>query len=287
MTKFDTAANADPDVTAKLVLSQGYHTITFAGRSEGFHIDFFELYQGSAPALTAANSSLVTSGAEPNVGPSDINLSDSTVDENAAGIIIGDLSAIDANANDSHIFTIDDGRFEVVDNKLKLKTGISLDFETEPTVEVNVTATDAGGLARSKIFEIAVIDDPADNDASGTSTFVAKINGANGDIEQGSSASSPDLETNKVIGLQFTVPSGIDLAGGTFVESAIISWISDRTHNANSVLTFSIENKLNGAAITTGVTNRTYLAGKETCAGIGWPGLTARKSWSASTLQIS
>ncbi|TCU06814.1 malectin domain-containing carbohydrate-binding protein [Rhizobium sullae] len=263
-TKFDTVADTDPDVTAKLVLSQGYHTITFAGRSEGFHIDFFELYQGTAPAVTEPDSVLISGGGEPNVTPTDINLSGSAVDENVAGIIIGNLSATDANVGDHHIFTIDDGRFEVVGNQLKLQDGISLDFETEPTVEINVTATDAGGLSMSKMFEIAVGDDPSDNNGSASSTFIATINGANGDFEQGSYASSPDLETNKIIGLQFTVPSGIDLDGGALIESAVISWVSDRTHSANATLTFSVENKLNGAAIITGVTNRTYLTEKET-----------------------
>ena len=43
----------------------------------------------------------------------------------------------------------------------------------------------------------------------------------------------------------------------------MISWVSDRTHTANSTLTFAVQSQLNGAALSTGVTNRTYLSETE------------------------
>jgi hypothetical protein len=253
-TQLDTVSNAAPNVAATFNLSAGYHTITFAGRSEGYHLDFFELYQGTAPALNASNSPLVTSGST-NLAPSDISLSNQSVAEEQAGALVGNLSVVDPNAGDTHTLTVNDNRFEVVGGQLKLKSGISLDFEAEPSVSVVVTATDTGGLALSETFVISVTDDP--NDGGGL-TFTAKVVSANGDIEQGSSITSADLETNKVIGIQFTVPDGIDLAAGAVIESAVISWVSDRTHTANSTLTFAVESKLNGAGLSTGVTNRTY-----------------------------
>ena len=30
--------------------------ITFAGRSEGYHLDYWELFKGSAPGVSASNS---------------------------------------------------------------------------------------------------------------------------------------------------------------------------------------------------------------------------------------
>jgi hypothetical protein len=40
--------------------------------------------------------------------------------------------------------------------QLKLVAGQSLDFETEPTVSVTITATDQGGLTYNEAFTITV-----------------------------------------------------------------------------------------------------------------------------------
>jgi predicted regulator of Ras-like GTPase activity (Roadblock/LC7/MglB family) len=93
--------------------------------------------------------------------------------------------------------------------------------------------------------------------------FVATVESANDDIEQGSSLTSPDLEIGPyVVGIQFTVPDNINLNDGETIDSAIISWVSDRTHSANSTLTFSVENSLNGAGFGS-VTDRSYLPEEE------------------------
>ncbi len=91
-----------------------------------------------------------------NERPTDIALSNTTLSENAAGAVIGTLTTVDPDAGDSHTYTVSDARFEVVDGQLKLKDGISLDYEAEPSVTVQVTATDAGGLSYSENFSITV-----------------------------------------------------------------------------------------------------------------------------------
>lgn len=91
-----------------------------------------------------------------NEAPTDISLSNATVAENTAGAVIGTLSVTDPDAGDSHSFTVSDARFEVVDGQLKLKDGQSLDFEGEPSVTIDVTATDAAGESRTESFAIAV-----------------------------------------------------------------------------------------------------------------------------------
>ena len=88
--------------------------------------------------------------------PSDIALSNATIAENAAGAVVGTLSTVDPDAGDSHTYVVSDYRFEVVDGQLKLKDGISLDHEAEPSVTVQVTSTDAGGLSISENFTITV-----------------------------------------------------------------------------------------------------------------------------------
>jgi hypothetical protein len=53
----------DANPPATVLLSQGFHTITFAGRSVGFHIDFFEVIrQGLSVAATAPDTAIVDDG---------------------------------------------------------------------------------------------------------------------------------------------------------------------------------------------------------------------------------
>jgi hypothetical protein len=60
---FSASEEADANPPATVLLSQGFHTITFAGRSVGFHIDFFEVIrQGLAVAATAPDTVAVDDG---------------------------------------------------------------------------------------------------------------------------------------------------------------------------------------------------------------------------------
>jgi Ca2+-binding RTX toxin-like protein len=96
---------------------------------------------------------------EVNDAPTGITLSNSTLVENIDGAVIGDLTVADVDTDDSHTFTVDDARFEVVNGQLKLVDGQSLDFETEPTVDVNITATDLAGESTAPItFALTVTD---------------------------------------------------------------------------------------------------------------------------------
>ncbi|WP_268992891.1 VWA domain-containing protein [Psychrobacter sp. I-STPA10] len=93
-----------------------------------------------------------------NEAPSDITLDNSSVVENNAGAIIGNLATIDVDANDTHTYTVNDDRFEIVDGSLKLKDGISLDYEAENTINLTITSTDSNGLQFSTIMSISVDD---------------------------------------------------------------------------------------------------------------------------------
>ena len=87
-----------------------------------------------------------------------LTLDGNTVLENAAGAVIGTLTVADPDAGDSQAFSVSDNRFEVVDGQLKLKDGVSLDHEGEPTVSVTVTATDSAGHQLQQSFDISVGD---------------------------------------------------------------------------------------------------------------------------------
>eukprot|EP00949_MAST-11_sp_MAST-11-sp1_P000759 g759.t1 len=69
--------------------------------------------------------------------------------ENFREAIVGTLTASDENAGSVHSFSTTSTMFEVVDgNKLRLREGASLDFESAAKHEFDVTATDDGPIVR-------------------------------------------------------------------------------------------------------------------------------------------
>jgi hypothetical protein len=85
--------------------------------------------------------------------------------ENRAGAAIGTVVTTDRD-DTSFTYTIDDARFEVVGDQLKLKSGVALDYEAAHTVTIKVTAADSGGLTVSRDISIIVADDGADNNSA-------------------------------------------------------------------------------------------------------------------------
>ena len=108
---------------------------------------------GGPPDSSAPLSIAVTNV---NERPTDIALDDLTVPEETAGAVVGNVTVTDPDAGDTHTLTVSDGRFEVVGGQLKLKAGVRLDFDTQPTVNLNLTARDAGGLELTEGFAITV-----------------------------------------------------------------------------------------------------------------------------------
>ena len=93
-----------------------------------------------------------------NDAPTDISLNSLSVNENAIGAIVGNLTTTDVDSGDTHSYVVDDTRFEVVGSQLKLKAGQSLDFEIESSISIGVTTTDSGAAAFNKAFDIFVDD---------------------------------------------------------------------------------------------------------------------------------
>ncbi|WP_283404417.1 cadherin domain-containing protein [Roseibium denhamense] len=94
-----------------------------------------------------------------------VRLTDSNsiaVEENQAGAEVVALSVVDPDAGDVHTFTVSDERFEVVSDGanylLKLKDDQAVDFETEESITLDVTATDSGGLSDTETITIDVIN---------------------------------------------------------------------------------------------------------------------------------
>ena len=116
-----------------------------------------EQSNGASAAVTTA---FILTLPVANQAPDDIALDNSHVLENEKGWVVGSLSVSDPDAGDSHVLAVSDARFEIVAGQLKLKDGLALDFEATPSVSVDVTATDAGGLSRTETFVITVDDVP-------------------------------------------------------------------------------------------------------------------------------
>ena len=92
-----------------------------------------------------------------------ITISNSSIDENDSGAVVGDLTAAIDDLNATHEYTyalsgVDADKFEVIDGQLKLKDEISTNYEEKSSYTVVVTATDSGGLSTSNDFTVTVND---------------------------------------------------------------------------------------------------------------------------------
>ena len=164
----------DPDFTANI-------TYTLSGNgSENFEVidgqlklkdgiaANYEVLNSYSLTITATDDSSYTKSTtypfdvtDVNEAPTAIALSGTTINENIAGAVIGDLTTTDEDTGDSHTYTLsgnDADSFEVVDGQLKLKDGVSANYEAQNSYTVTVTATDSGGLSTSEDFTITIND---------------------------------------------------------------------------------------------------------------------------------
>ncbi|NIX76640.1 cadherin domain-containing protein [Microvirga terricola] len=95
-----------------------------------------------------------------NEKPTDVRLSTTAVDEDATGDL-ATLSGTDPDAGDTFTYALafdPSGNFEIVDNKLRLKDGQSLDYETAKSHTIKITVTDHAGLSVTKTVAIDIND---------------------------------------------------------------------------------------------------------------------------------
>ncbi|MEL6566878.1 MAG: putative Ig domain-containing protein [Pseudomonadota bacterium] len=216
--------NLDPNET---------YTLQVAGRSNDFEIDKLALSNNGAGAATQA----ANNGAE-----SDFFISGPTEPE--VDVEINDLTVVQGNGVS---FTIPANAFDDADGDALILTapGLPSGFTFENGVvtapdnlplgsyPITIVATDDDQNSVSQTFNIIIAEQGAQQD------FQAVTLGAQDDIELGSSINSNDLETDKTIQIRLTVEDGV--TNVTNVESALISWRSDRTHSGDATLTFQVE----------------------------------------------
>jgi microcystin-dependent protein len=88
-----------------------------------------------------------------------------SVMENSAGAVIASVFVADID-DATFTYTLDDSRFEIVGDQLKLKAGVALDYEAAQSITVKVTATDSGNQQVTRDVTIAVTDDGRDNNSA-------------------------------------------------------------------------------------------------------------------------
>ena len=97
--------------------------------------------------------------ADPADDPTDLDLNNTSVEENAVGAVIGRLTVDDPDhPQDTTDFTyaVSDSRFEVVNGELKLKDGNALDHEQESEVSLDITVKDPDDNTYTETFTIQV-----------------------------------------------------------------------------------------------------------------------------------
>jgi gliding motility-associated-like protein len=129
-----------------------------------------------------------------NEAPSDIALSANTIAENnAANATVGTMSSTDADAGDTHTYTLvsgtgstDNAAFNISGNSLRVNN--TLDFEAKSSYSIRVRATDAGGLSFEKVFAISVSNvNEAPTNINSTQLAIYENNTANATVSNLSS----------------------------------------------------------------------------------------------------
>ncbi|WP_020473899.1 cadherin repeat domain-containing protein, partial [Zavarzinella formosa] len=99
-----------------------------------------------------------------NETPTDLLLSNATVDENlAAGAAVGTVTTTDPDTVDSFTYSLtgtgnDNASFAINPTTGALTTNATFNFEAKSSYTVHVTTTDSGGLSFSKDFTISIND---------------------------------------------------------------------------------------------------------------------------------
>ncbi|MCA9057059.1 MAG: DUF2341 domain-containing protein, partial [Planctomycetaceae bacterium] len=161
----DSDAESSPLTTS--VVTGPTHAASFTLNTDG---SFTYVHDGSETtfdsftyAVTDADGAVATATATltinpVNDAPTSIQLSNKTVAENSPASIVGLLSTTDSDPGDTSTYSVSDTRFTISGGALQLKSGVALDFETEPTISLTVTSTDSGGLSVTRAFTLNVLD---------------------------------------------------------------------------------------------------------------------------------
>ena len=157
-------------------------------------------------------SALEISCVDFNTPPTDIVLNpDSILENEAVGTLVGDLSAIDINAGDSHTFELvsgagdeGNGQFSIVGTQLF--SNAEFDYEIQHLYSIRVKSTDSKGGTFTKPLAVHVIDDPNEPE-----TYTVTLNSL--PPQGGSTTGAGSYISGSVVELTATPAPGDSFAG--------------------------------------------------------------------------
>ncbi|MEM9726578.1 MAG: cadherin domain-containing protein, partial [Pseudomonadota bacterium] len=201
---------------------------------------------------------------EPQVGPPQgVTLEGGSVAEGAQGAVIGALTAI-AQGGGRHVFSVDDPRFEVVGDTLKLRPGQSLDFETlGDLVSLNITVTGPTGLSATSSVSFTLTDvDEFDvspvSDLDASADQVSEVAGVGASV--GVIAAASDADGSDTVRYSLSDSAGgrfaIDPETGvvTVARPDLIDFEADESH-AIEILARSSDGSISTRSVTIEVTD--------------------------------
>ncbi|MDJ0631392.1 MAG: hypothetical protein QNJ44_24280 [Rhodobacter sp.] len=169
-------------------------------------------------------------------------LTGTTVAENAPGAVIGTLSSHDDNG-DPITYTVNDARFEVVGDRLKLKDGVALDYETEPSVRLTVTAHDGTGYIGWSVVDIAVTD-VAEDPGLGESYTATVTDESGATILTLETDPAPAYDAAQQVARQIVAtryqPEGTIAANDQFIEYRRDAEVQSVTDNGDGTYTVTV-----------------------------------------------
>ena len=183
--------------TQLAITEGGLYEVVIIGRSQGLHVDYWELFRDVSPGTSASNSPFVV--IDPNAPAAPVIAGGTTASVQEGAIVALDVDANDANG-DALTFSISGGADQSLFS-INSVTGVvtfnaAPDFEIPADADGNnvyniqVTVSD-GALTDSANYAITVTDDPSDNPvAAGPLLTFQVFNGGtliDDDLENGDS----------------------------------------------------------------------------------------------------
>ncbi len=197
-----------------------------------------------------------------NDAPTDIALSNSSIDENSPiGTIIGNLSTADEDSGDTHMYKLIDnanGRFNLNGKELVVADSAHLDYEADSTHTIVVQTTDKGGLSFTKSLVIHVInvneppvikgfrDVVTDEDVPSDTLhfYISDPETPSGDLHVSAYSSNPDLIDQNGINLGGTnhdrwmvLAARHDSSGTAYITYTV----SDGVNNSSGTIKLTVE----------------------------------------------
>lgn len=108
-----------------------------------------------------------------NDAPTAVSLGSPTIIENQGGSVVGQVEVSDPDGHGEYTYSVSDERFEFESGALRLKSGVVLDYETEPAISLTVTFSDSTVAGQSKSVSSEVTVHVVDSNDAPTSLSVA------------------------------------------------------------------------------------------------------------------